>query len=319
MEMSLSMRAVPVCDTAIAWWSPGHQGENIKYLSSVQSNYYRIVAIELMNSESREDPAVMLMIRSMRDHAAELLFATLLSLLQDPIATCIWMTKYSNERLRSSVGDLLSEKPILTWKGEVVYSIDSVVNDIFSGKSSLGTQYDEELNQKTTSFLRSLANQFVDPLYYLEYNSIKHGLRAKVTGSKTASIRHRKSPGADNQAELQSGDASIDSFHSNKAWGQSHHVTLSGQSLSWDSEQTCVQLCIINDIIEGIVTRLKMLNGFSGPFRWKMLDNLEAFEDCWKRKDREFIAFVPEIVMNSETPSPITVADLKRDLKSRTQ
>ena len=135
------------------------------------------------------------------------------------------------------------------------------------------------------------AAEFTDPLFASEYNSIKHGLRAKSGGFGLAIGRQQEDgrPASSNQMHLLgksdygSTFYTVDTFDLEAVAKSKRNFRLLKHSQNWQLEKFYFGLHLISASLQNILTFLKIANGVessSVEFIWP--DNEEYFHEPWK-------------------------------------
>jgi len=170
-------------ETPYAYWGYNLKEENINFLKSIDSEYLNYTKfIHVPNLEKEDNLRASIAILIAYHHALELLFSLLCSLIQQPIFSVGWLLSYKNFELKLLVDKISQNKSI--------YSKLNTKNVNWSTISELVFSYFPD-NEKKDWLIKifgnlwfKLAKDFTDDKNSQEYNSIKHGFRAALGGTK---------------------------------------------------------------------------------------------------------------------------------------
>jgi hypothetical protein len=240
--------------------------QNLDFLESLDPQFFANMA-ETHGTALNEDRGrkhAALALRLFYSHAIETLLALLSAAVQAPDCVVGWICLYHQEHLHAileslSIGRSLLTKLDLTeptWEGlsTVIHSL--IVLDDKEKEAAIKRGY--------ASFWAHAAQAYLNELNRLEYNSIKHGLRAR-SGGYTLRMRREKTPGVpDPDAPIHTIAASEfgSSFFVPERIGDSkQHVTLRHQAVNWRPQGLVDSLILISMSISNVVGYLRYVNG----------------------------------------------------------
>lgn len=174
-------------ETAYACWDWELKSKNREFLEGIEPDYFcYLVRSHADQLEGENQHKAALTLRLAYSHGLETLFALLCTAIQAPRCAIGWMLNYRNADLVDLVKKVSAHRPVYTrLKGEHVtwMSLAKLIHSHLGG-------YDEEkrswIQDGFGKLWRRFAGEFVDENFTLEYNCIKHGLRAKPGGFELA-------------------------------------------------------------------------------------------------------------------------------------
>jgi hypothetical protein len=283
----LPHRKFVVNETPYCFWDLDVRGKNLEFINKIDSKYFEHVADvhgELLEAEQKQYAAATL--RIAYSQGLETLFALLCAVVQAPDCIIGWFLKYRNTELFDLVRKIS--------EGQVIYSklrchaVDwSVIADLVFSQFSTGE--DETDKRIRTNFARLwsyFASDFLNEKFELEYNSIKHGSRAKMGGFYLA-VGLEDVPGVPAPPErMQTIANSVfgSSFFVSERLHDSRNFTVSHQGLNWIPENYVDALHLISASIHNVVAFLRIFHGVplsEVPFAW--YDDDETYELPWSR------------------------------------
>ena len=276
-----------VDETPWCAWEWDLKKQNLAFVEGVDPTYFEFLARAYVNSlDIDQDHKAALALRTTYSHGVETFFAFLFAAIQAPDCVIGWVHKYYIHDLKNllekvSHGESINTKidiaPI-TWK--------NIANAVLI--FTLGDKEKEKrIKQKFAVAWQKLANDFLEPSFTPEYNSIKHGFRAKSGGSRVAMVRENQ-PGI---------SASPENMH---LWGESeygskfftvepldqskHNFRLLKHYRGWQLENFYFGLNLISLSLQNVLSFLKVANGVDPSnveFAWPSPESL--FDEPWKK------------------------------------
>jgi len=271
--------------TPYACWEWDIRKRNLDFLKGIDPSYFTYVAdanTPHLDDEKAQQAA--LSIRVAYSQALETLFALLGAMVQAPQCVIGWLLAYRNVELESLVRKLSSGEPVLhrmpippSWS-----SLSLVVHECLP--------YDEAkkdwIVQGFADAWERFAEEFVDERISAEYNSIKHGLRARPGGFNLKVHIHDVTPQGPLPTRTQDLGGSL--------YGTSYYMRESLErgrmnfrarhtSRNWNPTNLVNGIYMLAMSIENVLGRLLSLNGEPpGSHLFKSPTTPDAFNAPWK-------------------------------------
>jgi hypothetical protein len=286
MEIHNSKFAVylsPYC-----FWGWDLPRQNLEFLENLDPSFFlhmaEVHAAAVNEEEGRQHAALAL--RLFYSHALETMLSLLAAAAQAPDCVVGWICQYREPNLQSILEALSSGKPLLTklilneptWNGlsEAIHSFVSLEDK--DKESAVKRGYADFWRHSAQSYLNE-GNRF-------EYNSIKHGLRAR-SGGYTLRKRREKAPGVPDPdapvRTLASSQFGSSFYVPEKIGGSKLHLGLRRQAVNWHPQALLDSLVIASMSISNVVSFLRAVNGVdpaSLEFEWP--EDLGLFRSAWR-------------------------------------
>ncbi|MGQ0552996.1 MAG: hypothetical protein ACT4PU_07225 [Planctomycetota bacterium] len=290
LEDDLTVHGHPflVGDRPQCFWEIAGRQENLRFLEGIDPGYFEYIAESLAaDLEGEHSRRAALAMRSAYSHALEAFFALICAALQAPHCVAAWLMKYRQPDLldvvgriqEGHVGDVITQVPLaeLSWEG-----VSRVVHAALSHQ-------DKELEGRVKDgfghLWGMLAADFLNEEVAGEYNSIKHGFRARSGGFSLA-FGLEKSPG------VLAPDAKMELFGASR-YGSTYPVarpvgedkanfTMRSVSRNWIPMGQAVALQLIEMSIANVVSALRIWNSvppIDVKFSWPR--DLRDFDKPW--------------------------------------
>src|SRR5215217_3441839 len=172
-----------VNETPYCFWELDVHGKNLEFIDKIDSKYFEHIAdmhAELLEGDQKQYAAATL--RIAYSQGLETLFALLCAVVQAPDCVIGWFLKYRNSELFDLVRKIS--------EGQVIYSKlrchqvnwRTIADLVFSRFSTGNIEADERIRANFARLWSHFASDFLNENFDREYNSIKHGSRAKMGG-----------------------------------------------------------------------------------------------------------------------------------------
>jgi pyruvoyl-dependent arginine decarboxylase (PvlArgDC) len=273
-------------ETPHAMWDLDIRERNLEFLSSIDPEYFNHIAkthAPLLNGADRQYAAMAL--RIAYSQGLETMFALLGALIQADGCVVGWMLKYRNYDLENLIFKIQNEKPIYSQiKTKITWSnLSEIVIPDFQDD----TEHIKAVREGFARAWRRFAEDFLHVKWKTEYNSIKHGSRARI-GGFTIKIGLQDDIGIPSKPEqmVQLGGSEFGSkFFSPVTVGDKNNFQLKSNSINWNPENFVHGLMLISAGIQNIISTLKAMNGISNTeVEWSVpTSNSEGIFDApWK-------------------------------------
>lgn len=248
------------------FWDADPKARNLEFINSIDPKYYSFIAVqnsELLQGEEKHYAAMNL--KNGYQHSLETFFALFFAAFQAPDCVAGWLSKYQNEELRELVKILLDGG---TFKNK--FKIFNASIESYSALINKSQFKSPERRLKTIKLFARMwehfARDFLNEESVQEYNSMKHGMRARM-GGFSLSIGIEDAPGV---------AAPFDSMHAmgGSEFGATFFVPapmsldrkpgnfkLRRRSNNWDPDQIARRIELVSLSISNLISFLKHMNG----------------------------------------------------------
>lgn len=276
-----------VNETTYCFYDLDVHGKNLEFINKIDPKYFEHVADlhgELLEADEKQYAAAAL--RIAYSHGLETLFAILCAVVQAPDCVIGWFLKYQNRDLYDLVRKISERRIIYSklLKQRITWRV--IADVIFINFKTGDEAKDEDLRKNFARLWGRFAADFWDRKSDVEYNSIKHGLRARMSGFYLA-MGAEDVPGVPappERMETMANSVFGSSFYLPERLHDSRNFTVSHQSLNWDPVNFIHALHLISTSIHNAVASLRILHGVplnQVPFAWS--DKDETYDLPWLR------------------------------------
>jgi hypothetical protein len=279
-----------VDDSAWCAWDWDLEKLNLNFINSIDPGYFEYLAQIYASSDEKDEQNAALALRAAYSHGLETLFAFLFASIQAPDCVIGWVHKYEISQIRSLLQKVNTRRNILSklkidpisWKNIsntlLPFTLDNKEKEI-SIKGNYARTWEK------------FADEFLNSTFAFEYNSIKHGLRAKSGGFWLAIGRENK-PGKPEspdkmhlmgKSEYGSTFYEVNLFDVKASDKSKRNFRLLNHSQNWQLEKFYIGLHLVSASLQNILSFLKIVNGVepsSVEFTWP--DDEEYFGELWK-------------------------------------
>jgi len=272
-----------------AWdWDPIKR--NRDFLNGVDPRHYEFLTQMYETAlQGEEAQHAALAIRTAYSRALETLFAFLGATVQAPDCVAAWLTVYQNRELESLVRKIHERRRVLS-----VWDVERItwrtLSDIVHSSLVIDDKEKEvRVKRHFGALWGRFAADFLDVGARQEYNSIKHGSRARPGGFYLAIGPEdvQGVPAAPERMRLLGRSEYGSSFPVLERVGQERmHLRLRQHSRNWDPTDMLFGLYLIAMSLNNIIAFLKTENGVEASavqFTWPGSEG--AFEKPWERRN----------------------------------
>lgn len=302
-----------VDETPWCAWDWDLKKQNLNFIEGVDPTYFEYLAQVYVNSpDADKEHKAALALRTAYSHGIETFFSFLFAALQAPDCVIGWVHKYQISDLKSLIEKVNHRQHIytkvyidpITWKNItnalLVFSLDD-------------KDKEKRIKQKFAIAWQKLADDFLASHFIPEYNSIKHGFRARPGGIQVAF-------GTENEPGIPAPPENM------RLWGKSEfgstfftveildnskrNFRLLRHSRGWQLENFYYGLHFISLSLQNILSFLKVGNGIDSStveFVWPSPESL--FDEPWK-KHPSLSGISMNNVITVEHISPFTVDEI---------
>jgi|SRR3989304_1336452 len=276
-----------VDETPWCAWEWDLKKQNLAFIEGVDPTYFEFLARVYVNlPDSDQEHKAALALRTAYSHGIETFFALLFAAIQAPDCVIGWVHKYEIHHLKSLLEKVNQRQYIntkidmaaITWKNLsnalLIFTLDD-------------KEKEKRIKQKFAVAWQKLANDFLEPSFAPEYNSIKHGFRAKSGGFRVAMGRENQ-PGVPPPPENMHlwGESEFGStfFTVGPLDKSKHNFRLLKHSRGWQLENFYFGLHLISLSLQNVLSFLKVANGVDPStveFAWPNPESL--FDEPWKK------------------------------------
>lgn len=261
-------------------WGVELREQNERFLEGIDTRFftYSVEAhLAALEGPSRQHAAMAT--RLVYGHAVETLFALLGAAVQAPNCPLGWMLSYTGAQLYAVVRKINGDENagvLLAREGSLAGS-DELSRRIHLFQHADSTE-DERIKVLFASTWARLAHEFLDPLSGEEYNSIKHGSRARAGGSSLA-MAH---PGS-TEPFLDKSEFGARFFHPVKL-GDKVNFYAQDAMRNWAPVALAVRIELIAVSIRNVISYLRAYLGISdtGQVRFEWPEATPELDLAWK-------------------------------------
>jgi hypothetical protein len=276
-----------VNETPYCFWDLDVHGKNLEFISKIDPKYFEHVA-DLHGASLGDDQKqyAAAALRIAYSHGLETLFSLLCAIVQAPDCVIGWFLKYQNRELY----DLVKKID----EGRIIYSKlrchrvtwEVIAELVFTYLRTGEAEKDKSICDNFARLWRRFASDFLNTNHDFEYNSIKHGLRAKMGGFYLAIGAEDKPgvPAPPDRMRIMGSSEFGSSFFVPQRLHDGRNFTVSHQSLNWNPENFIYALRLISLSINNVIGFLRVLHGVPATeiqFSWPT-DN-ETYKEPWSR------------------------------------
>lgn len=276
----LSWASFAIDVTPRCMWGIELPEQNQRFLEGIDPSFFTYSSeahLAALEGPSRQHAAMA--IRLVYGHAVETLFALLGAAVQAPNCPLGWMLSYNGAQLYAVVRKINGDEAAgsLLTREESLSGWDQLSRRIHLFQHADPTE-DERIKILFANTWACLAREFLDPLSREEYNSIKHGTRARAGGS-SLTLGHPASdqPFFDSQSEF-----GARFFHPEKL-GDKVNFYAQDAMRNWAPVPLAIRIELIAVSIRNVISYLRAYLGMSdaGQVRFEWPEATPALELAW--------------------------------------
>ncbi|SRR6266446_2956010 len=276
-----------VNDKAYCFWDLDVRGKNLAFIKNIDPKYFEHCADingALLEGEQKQYAAAAL--RIAYSQGLETLFALLCAVVQAPDCVVGWFLKYQNRDLFELVRKISEGQSIFSKLRDHRVTWRAIAELVFTPFKTGDQGKDKFIRGNFARLWEHFASEFLDKKVEVEYNSIKHGLRARLGGFYFA-MGLEEAPGVPAPPErMQTMTNSVfgSSFFVSERLHDTRNFTVSHQSLNWVPENFIDALHLISSSIHNAVAFLRVLHREplnEVPFVW--YEDEETYLQPWSR------------------------------------
>lgn len=299
-----------VGDTPYCIWDWDLREQNLSFLDSIDPDFFFHMAevnVASLNEENENSRHAALALRLFYSHGLETLLSLLGAAVQAPECVVGWLSLYRERHLKMVIDSLFHHQPLLSRLSLDPPGWESLSNVVHRFIVLEDKEKESKIKQGFASFWKRLAANYSRKETHHEYNSIKHGLRAR-SGGYTLRMRREKELGVPDP------DAPIRTVASSK-YGSSYYEVLEiglgknhrgirHHSTNWDPQTLVRSIEVVVFSLKNLIGFLRAVNGVDPrdiQFSWPK--DLEVFNDALRGvPGRESFSTGPHIDRDSLTP-----------------
>jgi hypothetical protein len=281
-SMRFAVNENPYC-----FWSLDPIGQDLEFLNKIDPRYFEHMADlhgEALDGDQKQYAAAA--IRITYSQGLETLFAFLCAVAQAPDCVIGWFLRYQNRDLSDVVRKISNREPIYTKLRCKVVTWNVIAEVVLSNLKTGDGEKDKAICNNFARLWRRFASDFLDRHHELEYNSIKHGLRARLGGFYLA-LGAEDTPGVAAPPEKMRMVGSSEfgsSFFFPERLHDGRNFAVSHQALNWNPENFLYALKLISISIGNVISFLKVYHGVPATdlnFAW--LTDDATYNEPWSR------------------------------------
>lgn len=298
----LGYTAFVVNESARCMWSDSLRERNREFLEGLDPGYFKYVAaLYEREIQGEHKSASSLALRLAYGQALETLFALLGAAIQAPHCPLGWILSYENRELYDFVKSLSAGRRVLA-AGFQPLSWADVSREIHLFEPT-PPKAAADVQREFGEVWALLAHDFADKSASEEYNSIKHGFRARQGGFNLTlkPIGHDAPPALESKSEF--GTKSFALKWLDKANG---NFCVLDSWRNWDPKSLVVRLELIAASIVNVRSYLLLHHGLSAPSaRFEWVADPEKIQLAWQT-DSLISSLRGGVVIESTDITPVT-------------
>jgi hypothetical protein len=257
-----------------------------EFLDGIDPGYFAYMAkTHEAQLDGEEAQRAALALRMTYSHAQETLMSLLCALVQAPDCVVGWLHKYRNVELEQVVEKFHRRQPVLTKLNVPDLSWNALANLVHQYISLPNKEKEERIKRGYGVFWSRIATEFLDEGGRREYNSIKHGLRARSGGFHLAAGLET-TPGAPcppEQMKSIGGSPFGSTFYTPEPVEgvDKCNIKIVSSSRNWLPDLLAARIWLMSLSMGNILSFFKILNG-GDPKDHEFSWDLDMFETCWK-------------------------------------
>jgi hypothetical protein len=281
-----------VDETPYCVWEYDLRERNLRFVESIDYRYFEYLAATHggnLEGEDRQRAAIAL--RTAYHHALETLFSLLCAAAQAPGCVVGWIQKCSSGQLRSLVRKIQEGRhhlynrigrSAITWR-----ALSETIN-LFSYEDQTRTT---ETQRLYAILWERFAADFLDDYHIKEYNSIKHGFRARSGGfTLAAGIEHEYGvPPPNNEMQVVGGSEFGTSFYAAAPIEgapqikRDPHFRVRSYAINWRPEALIAGLQLAALSIGNVISRVKIWHGVDArTVQFTRPEDSAVFDEPWR-------------------------------------
>ncbi|MHB1194833.1 MAG: hypothetical protein ACYC6F_17540 [Longimicrobiales bacterium] len=261
---------IAVGDRALCVWDQELTRHNQDFFGSFDPKWFQEVMGRHLDEVTDGDEvpqSVALGVRLTYHHALETFFGLLFALFQAPRCMPAWLALYELQGLRGLIRSVNVGAPMLNaWRRP-----NPSWQDLAGLTTELGWPGDEETTNRFGVLWQRLAHEFLDEARTGEYNSLKHGFRARPSGGGIAiGLEHEYgvAPPPEEMKWLGRSDHGSSAFvvvpiPETVRRRQALHFHLREESVFWLLETTALKIQHLSMSMENVLAAARVHNGAS--------------------------------------------------------
>lgn len=152
--------------------------KNKEFIEGIDADYFIYILKVHSNSEECDKHRSYIALKAGLHHAMETMFALIAAYVQSHLCAYAWMAKYKNIELNKIIEKINRGEFIFTTLKLKEISWSCIANHIFQCNDS-SSEKQKSIAKLFSNFWQNLANEYLDKNNNDEYNSVKHGFRAR--------------------------------------------------------------------------------------------------------------------------------------------
>lgn len=246
-----------------AAWDPEPAETNLEFLKNVDPEFFQHVAEAHTDSLQAAESQAAQALRLFYGHAVETVVALLFAAVQSPHYVPGWIHLYQMRHLRSLVAKLNAEEEILSVYTIPRFSWRLISDIIHQGFVLEDKERESAVKAGFADFWQFLGSQLLNDVNTEEYNSLKHGLRARSGGLVLRAGRETTPgvPAADSNTHTLVAGLYGSSFLEFEIAMDRRNLSLARTSTNWDVEALARTLVLCSMSLQNILSYLRLVAG----------------------------------------------------------
>lgn len=289
-------------------WGHNLVQDNLIFLSQIDSDFFLYQAdvnAANLKSDGRKQQHAALALRANYLHATEVFFAIAMATIQAPACPVGWVFRYRSEQLRQLVEDVARGRSVSSpWWSSIGKSWRDFASTVLSRFKCEPPTDKDQVTGNFGEFWQRIADEFLSADCSAEYNSFKHGLRARASPVQVGIGRQDdpETPCPPEKMTYFSSDSGSSWVGVEAIEDDRINLRVFHRSVAWHPGSIHERLQLVSVSINNVVAWLESTLGAKSPREWKYPPNLMVFDECWHNTGLCSIGFQQDITLNDIRP-----------------
>lgn len=258
--------------------------KNKEFIEGIDAEYFQYILKVHLNADESDKHRGSIALKAALHHAMETFFALLGTYVQAHDCSYAWVAKYKNSELRDFIERIHEKDNLFTKLVLDEVSWEGIASHIFQCDTSTADEQ-KSLAKLFAKFWRRLARYYLDQNNTDEYNSVKHGFRARAGGfSLYAGIQKSLGELSDEMSLVGACDNGVSIFKLEPVDQQKGNRSLKSKvvATNYYQEQSGLLMQLVYLSIYNLKSALKIVNKIDGDTPiFKVPEDQSIFERAW--------------------------------------
>ena len=250
-------------------WDVDLKQNNLHFLNSIDPEFFEYLSKAYVKSNTSDDEnnKIALALRMTYSQGLETFFAFLFAAIQAPDCPLGWLHKYWPSDIESLLNKIHNRQPVLSKLDIIPFTWQNIADKILIYFTINDKDKERRLKQGFASTWEHFAEDFLEPSFRPEYNSIKHELQVGSGGFKIQAGREI-TPGVPVPAthllaktEYGSKFYTVEALDAEAADKSRRQLLLTQHFRSWQPEKFHLGIYLISLSLQNVLSFLKIISG----------------------------------------------------------